>query len=697
MQVMVRSARVVLVVVMACGGSTRPELPANPAPAPAPPPAPTAGDLAITNVTVVPMSQAGVLAHYTVVVRGGRIAAVAPSASITLAPGMMTIDGTNKWLMPGLADMHVHTYAESDLALFLAAGVTTVRNMFGSEMHLALRGKIARGELQGPTIVTAGPIIDGNPPVWPGSTVLENPADAERIVTEQKAAGYDFLKPYGRLSRPAYEALAAAGAKHGMLLEGHVPTAVGLEGVLAAKQRTIEHLDGWVVPLLPDPVPPPGTTPPAAPAGPVSPAFDPAKLPGLIARTIAAGTWNCPTLIVMDRFGALEDPAALIRRTAWIAEIPPAFVAAWDPKQGWMKGFTAQQFAAIRAANASRAQVLAALAAANAPILVGTDTGNPFVIPGEAMHEEIELMVAAGMPRAQVLRAATAQAAVFLGTPHDFGVVEVGARADLVLASVNPLVDALPLVPDGVMVRGAWLTRAVLDAKLAEIAKLAKLAKIVEPPKLSWDGVPPLAARGRDVRTPGYDRTANGTLAAKERAAIGVIAPGKRAIVGQMIANYGVQIATSYTLLPDATTLGVTSPRGTFELAGRRAAGKLVVTGNDVMTGKPVSLSAAFPAGAFLSGPGVGSALALADQLTGMKVGELRTRTSLAIAYYPEAAIASTDYRIERKPDAGDHRVFAVTSTTGALVSSSTLELDRDGVVAWTIGAPLNTTFSRVP
>jgi hypothetical protein len=164
-----------------------------------------------------------------------------------------------------------------------------------------------------------------------------------------------------------------------------------------------------------------------------------------------------------------------------------------------------------------------------------------------------------------------------------------------------------------------------------------------------------------------------------------------------MIANYGVQVATSYTVLPDATTLGVTSPGGTFELAGRRAAGKLVVTGNDVMTGKPVSLSAAFPAGAFLSGPGIGSALALADQLTGMKVGELRTRRSLAIDYYPKAAIASTDYRIERKPDAGDHRVFAVTSTTGALVSSSTLELDRDGVVVWTIGAPLNTTFSRLP
>jgi len=686
MQVMVRSARIVLVGVMACTGSTRAELPANPAPAPAP--APTAGDLAITDVAVVPMSQAGVLEHYTVVVRGGRIAAVAPSASIRLAPGMTTIDGSHKWLMPGLADMHVHTGGDSDLTLFLAAGVTTVRNMFGSEIHLALRAKIARGEVQGPTIVTAGPIIDGNPPVWPGSTVLENPADADRIVAEQKAAGYDFLKPYVRLSRPAYEALVAAGARHGMLLEGHVPTAVGLEGVLAARQRTIEHLDGWTGTLLPDPLSPSGTAAPEIPGS----GFDPAKLPGLIARTLAAGTWNCPTLIVMDRLGALEDPTAVMQRTAWIAEIPPAFVAAWSSKEGWMKRFTAHQFAAIRAANASRAQVLAALAAANAPILVGTDTGNPFVIPGEAMHEEIELMVAAGMPRAQVLRAATAQAAVFLGTPHEFGVVEVGARADLVLTSVDPLVDPLPLVPDGVMVRGAWLPRAVLEAKLAEIARHS-----AEPPSLSWDGVAPLAPRGGDVQTHDYEQTSSGTVSAKERAATGVVAPGKHAIVGQVIANYGVQITTSYTLLPDATTVAVTSPRGTFELSGKRTAGKLVVTGNDVMTGQPVSLSAAFPAGAFLSGPGIGGALALVDQLTGMKVGELRKRTSLAIDYYPRAAIATAAYRIERKPDAGDHRVFAVTTTAGPVVSSSTLELDRDGVVTWTLAAPLDTMFTRSP
>lgn len=184
------------------------------------------------------MSRDGVLAHQTVVVRGDRIVVVAPSASIAVPAGVTTIDGTNKWLMPGLADMHVHAFMESDLTLFLAAGVTMVRNMYGSNQHLAWRSQIARGERLGPTIVTAGPIIDGDPPVWPGSTVLVQPADADKIVAEQKAQGYDFLKAYSRLSREAYEALAAAGKRQGMVVAGHVPATVGLAGALAAKQMS---------------------------------------------------------------------------------------------------------------------------------------------------------------------------------------------------------------------------------------------------------------------------------------------------------------------------------------------------------------------------------------------------------------------------------------------------------------------------
>jgi len=682
--------RFAFLVLVACGGSamagsgtggTNPTTTLHP------------GDIAITNVSVVPMSRDGVLEHHTVVVRGDRIVAVAPSASIAVPAGATTIDGTNEWLMPGLADMHVHTWSESDLTLFVAAGVTTIRNMFGSEQHLAWRSEIARGERLGPTIVTAGPIIDGDPPVWPGSTVLDHPADADKVVAEQKAQGYDFLKPYSRLSREAYEALAAAGKRQGMLLAGHVPNAVGLAGVLAAKQRSIEHLDGWLLALVPDGVRLPDEGGMLAKLRVALPKLDEPRLPGLIAQTIAAGTWNCPTLVVLDRIARLDDPAAVRRGARWLDKIAPAVIAQWDPKQDFrLKTLSAEDFATMRAANVWRAKILARLSAGNAPILVGTDTGNPFVIPGEALHDEIELMVAAGMPRARVLRAATAGAAEYLGAPHEAGVVEAGARADLVLVATNPLREPLPLVPDGVMVRGMWLPRADLESKLAEIAK----RNAGPPAQGRWEGVPPLAAEGKLVHQAHYDLAIAGKPVGEERLAVGIVG-GKRVIVAQEVAELAGRIVMSYKIGPDTTTLAMTSPFGSLQLAGQVTGGKLVVTGTD-RSGKLLSLSEPVPAGAFLSGPGIGGSIMLADKLAGMKVGDKRQLVSLELAYFPATAIASVSYDIERKPDANGHRVFAVTTTASKDVVSGELVVDDGGfVVAQTFGPPLNLVFTRRP
>ncbi|HTE52866.1 MAG TPA: hypothetical protein VK698_18560, partial [Kofleriaceae bacterium] len=369
----------------------------------------------------MPMASDGVLAHHTVVIRGDRIAAVAPSASLHLPRGVTVIDGAGKWLIPGLADMHVHTWYDDDLTLFLAAGVTTIRNMWGVPQHLTWRSQIARGERLGPTIVTAGSLIDGAPPDWPGSVVLASPQGAEPLVIAQKAAGYDFLKPVSRLTAAAYRALAAAGERHGMPLAGHVPNDVGLEGALAARQRSIEHLDGYLAALVPPGTPLPDVDDWQAWTRAVLARQDPSRLPGLIDRTIAAGTWNCPTLITYDRLPELHDAAELEKQSQWLDKIPAARRQRWihDLKA---QRYTAEDAATTRAMNAQLARIAAALAAASAPILVGTDTGGPFVIPGESLHDEIELLVAAGVPRPRVLRAATADAWRYLGQPHEAGV-----------------------------------------------------------------------------------------------------------------------------------------------------------------------------------------------------------------------------------------------------------------------------------
>jgi imidazolonepropionase-like amidohydrolase len=589
--------------------------------------------------------------------------------------------------------MHVHTFSDSDLTLFLAAGVTTIRNMFGSEQHLAWRAEIARGERLGPTIVTAGPIIDGDPPIWPGSAVLAGPDDADRIVAEQKAKGYDFLKPYSRLSREAYEALAAAAQHHGMVMAGHVPGSVKLAGVLAAKQKSIEHLDGWLFALVADGVKIPDDAPNMAKLHMALSRLDASKLPGLVARTVSAGTWNCPTLVVLDRIAALDDLAALKQRVHWLDKVAQAIVTMWDPRQDFrFKSMTAADYAAMHEANAWRAKIVAALAAAKAPLLVGTDTGNPFVVPGAALHEEIELMVAAGVPRAQVLRAATAGAAEYLGTPHQSGVIEVGARADLLLVATDPLQAPLPLVPDGVMVRGKWLAHDELEVKLAEIARRAAAPL----PKDRWEGMPPLAGEGKVIHQAHYDMTLGNQTVGEERLAVGIV-DGRRVVVAQAVADLGGRYQTSYKIGTDTTSLAVKSPSGDLQLSGKVTGGKLVATGTDA-AGKPLSLSAPLPTGGFLSGPGVGGTIVLADKLTGMKVGDKRALAALELTYFPTTAIAASSYDIERKPDADGMRVFAVTAKAARTVEPSELFVDHDGfVVKLAIGPPMNLTFTRRP
>lgn len=449
-----------------CGG---PKLPVVAEPVVSPFTDAPSGGFAITGATIVTMA-GGVLANHTVVVTGDRITALGPTGQVEVPAGATVIDGAGKWVMPGLADMHVHLWNKDELTLFLAAGVTTVRNMSGAPHHLIWRSQIAAGQWIGPAIVTAGPVIDGDSPVWPGSTVLDDPADADKLVAEQKAAGYDFLEPYSGLSFDAYQALVAAAKHHDMPLEGHVPFSIGLSAAIAAGQRSIEHLDSWLFAMLPEHVDLSRLRGTNEATRVALTRFDPLRLPALIGQAVAAHTWICPTLTAGDRTGALDDLPALRQRTPWLDLMAPAMVERWeqDPR---VARYDFHDYGAVRGAAKLDAEIVGELAHANAQLLVGTDAGNPFVVPGASLHDEIELLVAAGFPRPRVLRAATADAAKFLGAPNEAGVIAVGARADLLVLPVDPLSVALPLIPDGVMVRGRWMPRDRLEAALADIKR----------------------------------------------------------------------------------------------------------------------------------------------------------------------------------------------------------------------------------
>jgi imidazolonepropionase-like amidohydrolase len=415
------------------------------------------------------MDRERVLRDQTVVVRDGKIVALGPESEVAVPPDVARVEGRGRFLMPGLADMHVHVWDADDFTLLLANGVTTVRNMFGSPMHVEWRKKIAAGELLGPTIVTAGPIIDGDPPIWPGSTVLTDPAKAEGVVLEQKEAGYDFLKVYAKLPLDAYDALVAAAKKHGVRVMGHVPSAVGLAHAIDSGQESVEHLDGWASAAQADDSPFAGKVS-FLNEGSAWPHVDAKKVEELAKSAAAAGVWDCPTLVVFQKWAIGDEVEKSFARPE-MRYVSPPMRWFWKPENNYLQKMPPGFVEATRTSDADRKRTLGILHKAGARVLLGTDLGNPFVVAGFSLHEELRNLVEAGLSPYEALRAGTSGAAEFLREGAEWGTVSEGRRADLILLEKNPLEDVANAKSAlGVMVRGRWLAKAELEKKLEDLA-----------------------------------------------------------------------------------------------------------------------------------------------------------------------------------------------------------------------------------
>lgn len=597
-------------------------------------PAGAAGDLAIVGATVLPMDREGTLADHTVLVRGATILAVAPASAVEVGAATV-VDGRGKYLVPGLADMHVHLIDEAWLPLFLLSGVTTVRDLFGSPRQLDWRERIRRGELAGPTLFTAGPILDGDPPTWPGSAVVTSPEAARREVRAQKQAGYDWIKVYNQLGAEVYRAVLDEAKAQGLPVAGHVPRAVGVAGVVASGQRSIEHLDGYV-PFTGEPV------------------MDAA----LVAATARATVWNCPTLVVTDRFGRMDDPASL-EGTRGLDTMSPAVRSMWQPANDFrLSRFTPAMFAAVRERNQLRRQLVGRLAAARARLVLGTDSGNPYVVPGYAVHDELALLVAAGLTRWQAIHAATAAAAELAGTPRAFGVIAAGARADLLLVDRDPLADVGALAdPPLVVVRGQVRRRA-------DMLAAAKAGRPSLEERLA--AMPPLEMEGERPVTAGYQVLLNGAPIGAERAVLA--GGGKHRVVRGQIAFDSE--SWSYRATPGALLLEKAGER--IEVS--RAGSKVVATRRG---GAPVELAAA--AGAIIAPQAIAEFVFYADLLAGLKVGASRTIEAAEVVTDRGLVLEPGRFSFTRQPDAGGRRVYRLSGQHGKLDLEGTLAVDPDG------------------
>lgn len=428
-----------------------------------------AAPTAFVDVTVVTGERPRALAHQTVLVEEGRITAVGPAAKMKLPPGATEIAGSGKFLMPGLTEMHGHLpggnlptdVAESWLTLFAAAGVTTVRGMQGAPNQFALRERIGRGELLGPALVLYSPMLGGGE--------LKTPEAAAARVREHKQTGYDGLKIGEGLSPAVYDAIVATAKEVGLPFAGHVPNEVGVARAIAAGQKTIEHLEGFVEALASGA----STATPMTVAPDSKVAIDTldfGKLPPLVTALKKADAFVVPTMAVWRTLFA-DAPIEELRQRRGLAYMLPNMVASWEKGEIEAEA-KAAPIEQRRKLTRARDRILAAIARAGGRIALGADAPQVYSVPGFSLEPEAVAMVAAGMTPAQVIESGTTAAARALGRAGEVGQVAVGQRADLILTEANPLSDVRNIFRSaGVMLAGRWLPRTEIDRRLGAIAQ----------------------------------------------------------------------------------------------------------------------------------------------------------------------------------------------------------------------------------
>jgi hypothetical protein len=412
----------------------------------------TAGEaLALTNVRVIPMDGDGpyVIEDGVVLVRDGVIEAVGASTLVPVSRGARVIDGRGGYVVPGLVDMHVHVREEAELALYVAAGITTVRNMNGNFGEpLLWRRRIEAGDLLGPRFVTSGPtLFDGNPEYrWH----VASPQHARELARTFKDDGFDLIKVY-HLEEPTYLALADEAAQLGLPVAGHYPVPAGeLDVILSSGMSSIEHLDELVLPAF-------------------NGRSDYERIPDVVEAIRTSGVTIGTILAQWESVGrGLDDPAWLTNDSLVATAIRYFGDEGKERLEGMAADFETRDQASIDADKSDFEflfALLRALADAGVPIVASTDAHQVLAPAGDALFNELELFVRAGLSAHRTLRSVTVTPAVTLGLSDRLGTLAPGMSADLVLLANNPLerIGALRS-PRGVMLRGAWLGPEALDS-----------------------------------------------------------------------------------------------------------------------------------------------------------------------------------------------------------------------------------------
>src|ERR1700722_19009551 len=454
--------------------------------------------LAIIHVTLIDATGVAPKPDVTIVVVDQKIQAITSSATSQLPSDSRIIDGTGKFVIPGLADFHLHLTGAGEptgsrdffVPLLLANGITTVRDMGGYLEALGpLRDQIHSGKRLGPEIFFAGPYLDGDPPSFQPSLVVTNATQAQDDVQSLVAQGVDFIKVQSILSRTAYFAIAAAAKQQRISFVGHVPDRVTAAEASDAGQKSIEHLTGVlracssVEPRLMEEQfrgSPKNETPQGSHAREIAwerellSTYSERACDALIAKFDANQTWQSPTLVLL-RHDAYPTPQSDAAVADLLKYAPKSIVQKWQEVRKKQDQLSSPADFDLRNQLFSRSsQVVAKMQSAGVGILAGTDSAAPELIPGFSLHEELALLTQSGLSPMQALQAATKGPAEFMGVNQKQGTIEVGKNADLLLLDANPLENIRNTEKiNALVIHGRLLDRTALDNQLAQATTFA--------------------------------------------------------------------------------------------------------------------------------------------------------------------------------------------------------------------------------
>lgn len=439
---------------------------------------------AIEHVTVVGIGGAATVTDATVTIVGDRIQSVRPSASAHVPRAARRIDARGKFVIPGLWDMHVHIFNNGShpgtdnhaiyFPLFIAHGVTGVRDMWSDAEDIkALRGwrrSIAAGTMIGPRVVAASPIFDGPPVDHPNSLPIATPAEGRAGVVAAKLAGSDFIKVYDRLPRAAYFAIADEARRQRLPFAGHIPFSIRATEAAEAGQASVEHLTGMEiacssaeVQLFPKRVGKP------RPNALMVASFDDAKCRRVARIFVAKRSWQDPTLVALRPNWRSSPEDSTDPRLRFVPAEERREWAAFHAR------LLARQDTILRGqVYANYQRIVRSLDVQGVALLAGTDVGNPFIFAGSSLHDELALMVEAGLTPERALAAATINPARFLQREASLGRVAAGKLADLVLLDADPTRDIANVRRIAAVVsNGRYYDRVALDGLIERAARAA--------------------------------------------------------------------------------------------------------------------------------------------------------------------------------------------------------------------------------